>query len=104
MFFGNFFPDDYLVDNTIKWKDIDPVPQQLLGADPYKEMGFTLADFNMVVFYQYERNQEAVFNLVSDLCSDGTFVVCLGEMCTETIPENLQLLVNTEFVHLYRVT
>lgn len=112
VYLGNFFPQDFEIDSDpdverkARWDDLEEVPDYLWQADPYQEMGFSIADFDVVFFYQYNRNHSAIMKYVSERCRPGTLVIHVlsgPQQLTLPVPENLEQTASHDYFRLFRV-
>lgn len=72
---GNYFPLDFPVDPLVKWGRLTNIPNNLEQLNPYNHMGLTLADFDIVTMYQYNRNKLPTLQLINERCSPNTLIV-----------------------------
>lgn len=93
---GNYFPDDFEIDERSKWLDVSPAKRKQLETDAYKNMGHTLHDFDIIYFYQYIFNSDSTLRLLSEHVKQGTFIIFADygqySPLEVIIPKNLQLV------------
>jgi hypothetical protein len=111
-YWGNYFPSDFHVAQKAKWYDWIEGETILQGTDPYRDMGLTLVDFDIIALYQYDRNRRSTLQLVSERCKQGALVVVLSGRRFYRRPQNLDRVLHVKtnphpllgvYIDLFRV-